>query len=208
MGTAQNTDRTVITTDDNHNLTNGSAYTISGVTGTGSIGSINSGTPYTVHVINVTQFSVAYNGTTGSYTSGGTVTPNPIVKNVSLYDTPDTYVIPYVQPAVERVTIQVTWDTDSPNYISPEAIHQAAEPALRDYINSLPVGTAPINIYDMQSIFLAAVGGIIQAEAVTTLTFAVSFSGSSQTPNTGTGVIYGDPNSYFESASGDITFYP
>jgi hypothetical protein len=49
----------------------------------------------------------------------------------------------------------------------------------------------------MQSIFLAAVAPILPAEAVTVLNFAVSINGVGLSWPTGSGVIYGDPNSYF-----------
>ena len=203
----------VVTTATNHNLLTGMTETITGVIGTGIFPSLN-GKQYVVTVptigsepsLNTFTIPVNTNIAGSSYTSGGIVYPNPIVEEVSITDYPDVYVIPFVLPAVENVAIEVTWQTDSPNYVSPSAVASLAGPALEDYINMLPVGTTPINIYDMTSIFLQSVANVLPAEAVTILTFAVSIDGLSKAPPQGTGVIYGDPNSYFLTDLSQITF--
>ncbi len=194
----------VITTAQNHNLVTGMVETLTGINGTGVFPSLNGQTlPVTVPTVggqpSLNTFTVPYNtNIAGStYISGGEVTPNPIVEVVSIVDWPDTYIIPYVLPPMEQVFIEVTWQTDSPNYVSPSAVAALAGPALRDYINSLPVGTAPINIYDMTSIFLQSTSTAVSSEAITVLKFDVSIDGMPFAPPPGTGVIYGDPNSYF-----------
>jgi hypothetical protein len=188
----------VITTTTNHNLVNGMIETINGVQGNGSMTSIN-GQSLAVTVIDTTNFSIPFDTSASgsSYLTGGTVSPNPIVEQVTIQDYPDNYIIPFVIPAMEVVTMVVTWQTDSPNYISSNAVATVAGPALQDYINNLPCGTTPINIYDMTAIFLNAISGILPAEALTVLNFAVGINGIGIAPSTGTGVIYGDPNSYF-----------
>lgn len=194
--TAQNP--AVISTAANHNLMTGMVERIDGVVGGGSLQAIN-GQSFPVTVLSPTTFSVPFDATmvNGIYYSGGTVSPNPIVEEVTITDYPDVYVIPYVIPPQETVTMVVTWETDSPHYVAPQAIAQAAAPALVEYVNSLPVGTAPLNIYDMQSVFIAAVAAILPAESITILAFAVAFDGVAAQPMQGTGVIYGDVNSYF-----------
>jgi hypothetical protein len=203
----------LITTAQNHNLVTGMVETLAGIVGTGVFPTLNGMSfPVTVPTIggepSLNTFSVPYNtAITGSaYTSGGLVTPNPIVEEVSIVDWPDTYVIPYVLPPMETVFIEVIWQTDSPNYVSPSAVASLAGPALQDYINGLPVGTAPINIYDMTSIFLQSVANAVAAEAITVLTFQVSIDGIPFAPAAGTGVIYGDPNSYFQTDLSLIVF--
>jgi hypothetical protein len=99
----------------------------------------------------------------------------------------------------------VIWNTNSPNYVSAQAIAQTAAPALADYINNLYVGISPINIYDMTRIFIDAVDPIVNGEYIDVLRFIVNFDGSGHVVEPGTGVIYGDPNSYFETSANDIS---
>ena len=203
----------VVTTAQNHNLVTGMVETLFGIQGTGVFPTLNGKSfPVTVPTIggqpSLNQFTIPFNtAIAGStYTASGHVTPNPIVEEVSIVDWPDTYVIPYVLPPMESVFIEVVWQTDSPNYVSPSAVAAMAGPALQDYINSLPVGTAPINIYDMTSIFLQATANTVSSEAITVLTFEVSIDGMPVSPAPGTGVIYGDPNSYFLTDLSQIVF--
>jgi hypothetical protein len=200
------TNPAVITTANNHNFISGMVEQINGVQGTGAMNSIN-GKILLVTVIDNKNFSVPFDATPPgcSYLIGGTVSPNPIVEEITVQDYPDNYLIPYVIPVQERVTLTVIWQTDSPNYISAVAIATVAAPALQDYINNLPVGTTPINIYDMTAIFVDSVSGILPAEAITVLDFIVGIDGVGIAPLPGTGVIYGDPNSYFSIESPDIT---
>lgn len=138
------------------------------------------------------------------YISGGQLSPNPILQQVSLNSYPDTYIIPFILPAQQLVTMVVTWNTDYPNYVPEQAVSQAAIPALVDYINSLYVGISPLNIYDMQSIFIESVKNIVPSENITVLSFIVSFDGIGHLPEPGTGIVPGDPNSYFYTTSTNI----
>jgi hypothetical protein len=194
----------LVTTAQNHNLVTGMTETIFGVQGTGVFPTIN-GQPFVVAVPTIgaqpslNTFTIPFDSSPvgSAYQSGGSVTPNPIVEQVTISDYPDAYLINYAVPAVETVEITVTWQTDSPNYVSADAVAAAAGPALLDYINGLPAGTTPINVYDMTAIFLDSISNIMPAEAVTVLNFAVSIDGFGYAPAPGTGVIYGDENSYF-----------
>jgi hypothetical protein len=58
----------------------------------------------------------------------------------------------------------------------------------------------------MTSIFLQAVTNAVAAEAITVLDFQVSIDGIGAAPAPGTGVIYGDPNSYFLTDLSKIVF--
>ena len=206
----------VIFTAEVHSLVTGMKEAISGVQGTGMMGGINN-TPqnptWLVTVIDNRSFSVPYDTSSigTGYTMGGTVTPNPINEIATLTDYPDSYAISFVLPIQETVYITVIWETDSPNYIAPTAIASAAAPALVDYVNSLAVGITPINFYSMTEVFLDSIAGILPAEAVTVLNFEVSILDQVTNtvvpiaPPSGTGVVYGDPNSYFYTTLANIT---
>jgi hypothetical protein len=98
----------------------------------------------------------------------------------------------------------VTWNTTSTNLISPAAITQLAQPALVAYINSIAVGQ-PINLFELQAVFQAAVAANLPAAQLTRLIFAVSINGVGVSPSAGTGIIAGYPESYMFTNTALIT---
>lgn len=189
-----NTNPMVITTADNHNLVTGDVEIISGNVG---IPVVNN-TPWTITVTGLNTFTIPADGTLyGTYQYGGVVTPNPINEYVSISDYPDSFVVPFVIPPQEVVNIIVVWITDSPNYVSPDAMAQAAGPAIMDYINSLPAGTTPINLNVLNEVFIDSVSNIVAGELIINLAWTISISGVGAAPNPGSQVIYGDRYSYF-----------
>jgi len=182
----------VVTTSVTTLYTNGESVTIAGVTPSNYDGT------YVITVIDDTHFSIGVD-TTGfpAYVSGGTLSPAPASNlSVSLIDYPDTYTVPFVNPPAQTVSITATWNTTATNFINPVAISALATPALVDYINSIAVGT-PINEFEMTCVFQDAVADLLPPHLLTRLVFSVSVDGIVQTPPAGTGIIPGDPNSYF-----------
>jgi hypothetical protein len=191
----------IITTEFNHNLVSGMTETINEVTG---MVALNFNT-YTVTVLTDKTFSIPVDGTSfPNYTGGGIVSPNPILQQIILNSYPDSYLIPFIIPAQQLVTMVITWQTDFNQYVSAQAMAQAAGPAIVDYVNSLFCGVSPINIYEMNAIFIDATSNILNSENLIYLNFAVSFDGVAQVPITNTGIIPGDPNSYFFPATNNI----
>ena len=143
--------------------------------------------------------------TFGTY-GGNSATISPNLRNVtvSINDYPDTYNITFVNPPVQTVTLALTWNTLSTNYVSSVAVAQAAVPALATYINSIYVGQ-PINIYDLQTAFQNSVANILQISLISKMNFVVTINGITVSPSAGTGVIYGDPESYFEISQASIS---
>lgn len=199
----------VVITNLNHGYTSGQAFTITGAVG---ISGIN-GTGYYADVLTETTFSIYTNiglttphDTTGSgtWTSGGVVTPNLRNITVSLNNYPDTYTVPFVIPPLQIVTMTVTWNTISTNFVSPVAVAQLAQPALAAYINSIPVG-AVINVLEMNAVFQTAVSGVLNPVLLDRLVFTVSINGNVTSPGSGTYAISGDPESYFSCSVSGIT---
>jgi hypothetical protein len=193
----------VITTNLNHGFTTGqNDVYIAGVVGTSGV----NGGPYTVTVVSEKTFSFGVNTTAGgAYVSGGVVTPNDRNVSVDIQDYPDTYTIPFINPPQQDVTVQLTWNTSSPNFVSDTAVAQVGAPALANYINSIPVG-APINLFELQNVFQVAVvsAGLDQIQYLTRMVFTVSINGISTPPDSGTGIIAGDPESFFQTTTSDI----
>lgn len=187
----------VVTTDLNHGYTTGDDVTLTGVVGMTEV----NGNTYTATVIDEKSFSIGVNtGGFGAYVSGGVCTPNDRNQEVDIYDFPDSYVIRYVQPPQQLVDISVTWNTTSPNLVPPAAVAQLGSPALVDYVMGVVVGQ-PMNLYEMQTVFQEAVASLVPPEQLTRMVFAVSINGVGVPPISGTGIIEGDPESYFYTDS-------
>ena len=149
----------VVTTTMNHGLTTGETAEITGIVGMTGI----NGVPLTVTVLNETSFSIGINtSASGTYQSGGVVTPNSRNMSVNITQYPDIYTIPFVIPPQQTLEIVLLWNTNATNLISPAAVAAVGQPAIVSYINSIPVG-APINLFELQAAFQAAVAPIIPA---------------------------------------------
>lgn len=190
----------VVTTSLNHGFVTGQAINITGSTGLAGVNN----TALTATVITPTTFSIGLNTTnSGTYIGGGVVTPNFRNVTASVYDYPDTYTIPYVIPPVQAVTMVVTWGTISTGFVSSASVAAATQPAIAGYVNALPVG-APMNLFELQATFQAATAALIPTQLLTRLLFTISINGISAVPQAGTGIIAGDPESYFATTAAAI----
>ena len=191
----------VVTTVLNHGLTTGETAELSGVVGMTSV----NGVPYTITVVDEKNFSIGVDTSSySSYVSGGVVSPNPRNIGVTLYDYPDTYGITFVNPPQQTVTATVTWNTSLTNFTQQAAVAQLGAPALVAYINAIPVGQ-PLNLFEMQAVFGAAIANVIPPQNLTRLVISVAINGIGTSPTSGTGIIPGDPESYFEASSSAVT---
>ncbi len=182
-----------VTTDINHGYQNGQVAVINGALGMTAI----NGLPLTVTVVNEKSFTTGVNTSGfGGYTGGGIVTPNFRNVTIAISDYPDIYSIPFVDPPQQVVVVSLLWGTSDANFISDSAIAQLGNPALVAYINSIPVG-APINLYELQTTFQEAVATVLEPQLLTRMAFSVSINGIGVPPISGTGLIEGDPESYF-----------
>lgn len=192
----------VVTTNLNHGLTTGQNNVfIAGVVGMTGV----NGGPYTVNVLSEKTFTFGVNTTSsGTYVSGGVITPNTRNQIVSIIDTPNTYNISFVVPPQQSVSIGVVWNSNATNAISNEAIQAAVAPALVNYVNAIGVGQ-PINLFVLQSIFQQAVASILPAQNLIRMVFTVDINGVMVPPQSGTGEIFGDPESYFLMTVNNVT---
>jgi hypothetical protein len=191
-----------VTTDLNHGYAVGQVIQITGVVMTGW----PNGTNISVAtVVDEKNFTVNVNSSAfGSYVSGGVCTPN--FRNVvaTIVDYPDSYDIPFVSPPQQTVTVALTWNTTLINFTGAVTVQQLGQPAIVDYINSIPVG-APINVFEMQAVFQAAIASVLSPINLTRMVFSVGINGISTAPTAGTGIISGDPESYFQTAAASVT---
>lgn len=187
----------VVTTDLNHGLVTGEVATVAGslVPAYNASGAVTVLSETTFQWVNTTGFA--------AYTSGGVVTPNSRNVVANIVDYPDTYSIPFVVPPQQTVTITLTWNTSSPNIVSDTAMAQLGNPALLDYVNGIAVGQ-PMNLFELQTTFQEAVSSIVSPDLLTRMVFAVSINGIGVSPESGTGIIAGDPESYFFAISSGI----
>jgi hypothetical protein len=191
----------VATTNLAHGLTTGNVITLTNVTGMTGI----NGVPLTITVLTPTTFSIGINTTSsGTYTSGGTISPNPRNITVSINDYPDVYSVIFVNPPQQTVTMTVTWNTTATNFITPAAITQLAQQPLANYVNGLSVGV-PMNLFELQTVFQTAIASAIPPQLLTRMLFAVFINGVEVAPSSGTGIIAGDPEGYFLTNLASIT---
>ena len=138
---------------------------------------------------------------TSAYLTPNTRNPSPAI---SIYDYPNTYTIPFVIPPQQTVTVALTWNTISTSFVSPTSVAAAGIPAIVSYINSIAVGQ-PINVYELQAVFQIAVVDLIPTQLLSKISFAIQINSISVSPSAGTGLIYGDSESFFETSSAYVT---
>ena len=153
-----------------------------------------------------TTFSLGVN-TTGypAYVGNAVITPNLRNVTVNINDYPNAYAIPFVNPPQETVSIAVTWNTSATNFVSSASIAQLGAPALANYVNSISSGQ-PMNLFELQTVFQEAIASVLPPALLTRMVFAVSINGVGVSPVAGTGIIAGDPESYFLTSETQITF--
>jgi Ubiquitin-activating enzyme E1 FCCH domain/Baseplate J-like protein len=191
----------VVTTNLNHGYSTGQVINMTGIVGPTSL----NGVPLTITVLTPTTFSIGVNTTSlPAYVSGGIVTPNLRNQLVSIIDFPDAYNIPFVIPPQQAVAVSLLYNTSEPNFVSQAAVTQAGQPALVNYINTIPVGQ-PINLYELQAVFQNAIAAVLPPQLLTRMVFTVSINGITVPPLVGTGVIQGDPESYFFTTAAQVS---
>jgi hypothetical protein len=182
----------VVTMNLAHGFTTGQTKTIAG-----ALGMVGVNGARVITVLSPTTFSVPYNSSAApAYTGGAVVTPIARNQVVSVNDYPDTYSIPFVLPPAQSVTVSLTWNTISTNVISTASVAILGAAAIVDYINNIAVG-APINLFSLQNVFVDAVAAVVPPAFLTRMVFAVYINSVLTAPTAGTGVIAGDPESYF-----------
>lgn len=187
----------VVTTELNHGYATGDIVEINGATGMTAI----NGVPLTVTVITEKTFSIGVN-TSGysAYTGSGVLTPNNRNIVETIYDYPNTYAIPFVIPPVQPVAITLVWNTTSTNVVSASNMATLGSAALIAYVNGIAVGQ-PMNLFELQNAFQIATASILPTQLLTRMVFTVSINGVVTAPSSGTGIIAGDPESYFSTNS-------
>lgn len=190
----------VVVTTLNHGYTTGRVVTFSGMLG---MTQLNTGS-YTITVVDQKTFSIGVDSSAfGIYSGGGQVLPNLRNNSIVISDYPDTYTIPWVTPPKQTVTITLVWNATSTLASSP-AISQLAQTAIINFVNAVPVG-APINQYALEESVFNAVEVVVDTNLITVLTWTYAINGVSTPPNVGTGIVAGDPESYFFTDQAHVT---
>ena len=125
--------------------------------------------------------------------------------NKTLYDAPNEYEIVFVNPPQATVTVDVTWNTQLPNFTATNAVNQYIIAALQAYLNSILVGQG-INVLVMNEVVQEAVAPVLAAANLTTLTYVVKINSSTVTPDVGTWIIPApDVETYLYCAPSGVT---
>ncbi|EMH2077750.1 ubiquitin-activating E1 FCCH domain-containing protein, partial [Citrobacter freundii] len=154
----------VITTDITHGFSNGQVINITGVTGMSGINNV----PLTITVLSSHTFSIGINTTSsGTWTGGGVVTPNLRNNVVTINDWPDNYLIPFVIPLQQLVTIKFEWATESANYLTDATIASLVSQPVINYVNGIFAGK-PMNINNVKDVFLQSINGTLDMSLIST----------------------------------------
>jgi len=190
----------VVTTNIKHGYATGQVVTFSGCTG---MTSLNTGS-YTATVTGPYTFSIGIDTSSfATYTGGGVAAPNLHNISVTINDYPDSYVIPFVVPFAQAVTVELTWNTTSA-FAAGAVFNQQAQGAILDYVGSIPVGS-PINILAMQEAVQAAVLNLLPLAQLSRMVWVISIDGVVTAPSAGTYNVFGDVQSYFTINSAGVT---
>lgn len=190
----------VISTDLTHGYSSGQVVRVTGAQGMSGINDI----ALTITVIDSHNFSIGIDTTaSGTWTSGGVLTPNLRNLAVQINSWPDTYTIRFVQPLLQRVTVNFQWRSQSVNYISDAVLLSLSQDSVIRYINSIYAGR-PINLNKLQDVWLSAINDTIDMSLITTLDIAIIVDGVLTPPDTNTDIISGDPYSYFYIAEDGV----
>lgn len=190
----------VVTTDITHGFSTGQVINVTGVTGMSGINNV----PLTVTVLTPHTFSIGIDTTSsGAWTGGGMVTPNLRNNVVTVNDWPDNYLIPFVIPLQQLVTIKFQWATESANYLTDATIASLVSAPVIQYVNGIYAGR-PMNINNIKDVFLQSVNDTLDMSLITTLNVVVTVNGIITSVDAGTNIISGDPYSYWFIASDGV----
>lgn len=134
---------------------------------------------------------------------GSSTTPRNIT--VSIFDTPNTYSVVYVNPPSQELTCAITWNTTLPNFSSGLLFDQLAIAAASSYFNSIPVGN-PINLNALTAAIQDATASVLTPVNLTSLSYVVKYGGTTQSPTAGTQIIPSvDSETYLYALAADVT---
>lgn len=127
----------------------------------------------------------------------------PASVTVTINDYPDSYSVPYITPTSEMVEIILTWNTSAQNYVDPASISFVSVTPLVNYVNAIAVGQ-PINVYQLQSVFQAAVASTVNIAQLSLIEIEVAINGEIVPPQEHTGLVFGDSYSYFTTDASHV----
>ncbi|MFE4125343.1 ubiquitin-activating E1 FCCH domain-containing protein [Kosakonia sp. YIM B13605] len=190
----------VVTTDITHGFSTGQIINVTGVTGMSGINNV----PLTITALTPHTFSIGLNTTSsGAWTGGGLVTPNLRNNVVTVNDWPDDYLIPFVIPLQQLVTIKFEWSTEGANYLTDATVASLVSAPVIQYVNGIFAGK-PMNLNSIKDVFLQSVNDTIDMSLITTLNVVVTVNGIITPADAGTNIISGDPYSYWFIASDGV----
>ena len=116
---------------------------------------------------------------------------------------PDVYQVPFVVPSSKNVVVLITWNSASTTYIDPAGVAKAVQQNIADYVNAIAVGQ-PINIFQIQDIFLKSVEGLVAASLLSMIQVQIGINGAIKPPAPESSLVYGDTYAYFSTSAAQI----
>lgn len=191
----------VVSTGITHGFSSGQVIQISGIVGMTEL----NGVDLTITVIDAHNFSIGVDTSAmGAWVSGGVVTPNLRNNFITVNDWPDNYVIPFVIPLQQLVTVNFAWATSGNNYLANATVQQLISANVISYINSIYAGK-PLSLIKLKNIFEDAISSTLDISLLSKLSITVTVNGVLTSPDSGTEIISGDPYSYWYISSTGVT---
>lgn len=124
-------------------------------------------------------------------------------KTIPITVYPDVYQVPFVVPSSQNVVVLITWNSASTTYIDPAGVAKAVQQNIADYVNAIAVGQ-PINIFQIQDIFLKSVEGLVAASLLSMIQVQIGINGAIKPPAPESSLVYGDTYAYFSTSAAQI----
>ncbi|RYM58517.1 hypothetical protein BSR03_22005 [Serratia proteamaculans] len=124
-------------------------------------------------------------------------------KTIPITVYPDVYQVPFVVPSSQNVEVLITWNSASTTYIDPAGIAKAVQQNIADYVNAIAVGQ-PINIFQIQDIFLKSVEGLVAASLLSMIQVQIGINAAIKPPVPESSLVYGDTYAYFSTSAAQI----
>lgn len=126
----------------------------------------------------------------------------PIKEERAIISPPDVYIIPYVVPSSQLVTVTINWSSTQTALVNLDAINADASKAIAEYISGITVGD-PISKYQIEAVFIDSVTKQVERSTIAKVEATIRIDGKVPT-NVGA-LVQGQTYSYFDCNESGVT---
>lgn len=123
---------------------------------------------------------------------------------VNITDGSDTYLVKYVQPLQQPLSILLTFKTKAGTYFDITDVTTLAKAAFINHVNALPINS-DANLNEIKRVFTESIAELIDPSLITNIALDIRVNFVAQTPATGYEIIPAPAESYWYIASNQIS---